>query len=421
MKQLFVNRNFVRLFIASFTSQLGTIVGNMAFAFFLLDRFASQPYYATLAEMMYALPTLLVFFLVGVFADRFNRQRIAENSDWIRAGLSVLLVVAVMYAWLPAAFCILFLRSAVSKFFSPAEMAILQGVLSREQYDQAAGLNQMIFGIFMLFGVALGAIAYNTVGITGAVIIDGLSFVVSGLLIRSCRIDTTVVLPNGPSNLRQLGISEIFQDFGEGYRYIRGHRLLFTLLTGFFLFGFINGGFAVLPMFTMKYKLAPDHFEQSASLFAIFIGIGFLVGSGLGAVLVKVMKKHVIIIVGVLLSGLLTIGLIYANEVWMYLTYIGVIGCVLAPVNIAIGGWLPELVAPDKMGRVSAWIDPLMMLAQSIALGLIAILYPHFISLELTYWLMGGLLLLASIIYLWKLPNLVKEKELNEAISTISV
>ena len=33
---LFKNRNFVRLFFAAFASQMGTTVGNMAFAFFLL-------------------------------------------------------------------------------------------------------------------------------------------------------------------------------------------------------------------------------------------------------------------------------------------------------------------------------------------------------------------------------------------------
>ncbi|MFD0131475.1 MFS transporter, partial [Bacillus subtilis] len=46
---IFKNRNFVRLFFAALASQMGTTVGNMAFAFFLLDRFSSQPSYTTLA------------------------------------------------------------------------------------------------------------------------------------------------------------------------------------------------------------------------------------------------------------------------------------------------------------------------------------------------------------------------------------
>jgi hypothetical protein len=41
-------------------------------------------------------------------------------------------------------------------------------------------------------------------------------------------------------------------------RYIRNFPLLLSLVGGFLLFGLLNGGFAVLPMYTMKYKLAPS-------------------------------------------------------------------------------------------------------------------------------------------------------------------
>ncbi|WP_052476021.1 MFS transporter [Cohnella kolymensis] len=80
MMQLFRNMTFTKLFIANFTSQLGSIVGSMAFAFYMLDRFSSQPYYTTLAELMYALPVLLVFPFVGVLADRLDRKRIAATA-----------------------------------------------------------------------------------------------------------------------------------------------------------------------------------------------------------------------------------------------------------------------------------------------------------------------------------------------------
>lgn len=100
---IFKNRNFVRLFFAALASQMGTTVGNMAFAF-LLDRFSSQPSYTTLAELMYSLPTIFVFLIVGVVADRFDRKKVAENCDWIRAGLTVVL----FSLYLPAIFLLFF-------------------------------------------------------------------------------------------------------------------------------------------------------------------------------------------------------------------------------------------------------------------------------------------------------------------------
>ncbi len=404
--KIFANRTFAKLFLASFAAQLGSTIGNMAFAFYLLDRFSSQPYYATLAELMYSLPTLVVFFLTGVLADRFDRQKIAENSDWIRAALTAVLFAAIYTDLLPLAFAVLFVRSAVSKFFQPAETALLQGILTEEQYAQASGLNQMVFGVFMLFGVGLGAITYTTLGIGWAVGIDFAGFVVSALLIRMCKIGEEARLPNGRTHWRELDLTLVMRDFKEGIVYIVRHRLLLAIISGFFLFGFINGGFAVLPMFTMKYKLAPDEFEKFTSLFAVFLGVGFMAGSMIGSVVVNKLKPYLIIIAGILAASVLTIALGTTNNEWLYLVLILLAGIVLAPVNVAIGGWLPAIVDPARMGRVSAWIDPLMMLAQSCALGLIALLYPALVSLKAIYYGLGVLMLLVFVIYSATLPRL---------------
>lgn len=72
---LFKNRNYAYLFGAQLLSQIGSVTGLTAFAFYMLDKFSTQPAYATLTEMMYSLPTLFLFFLTGVAADRFDRQK----------------------------------------------------------------------------------------------------------------------------------------------------------------------------------------------------------------------------------------------------------------------------------------------------------------------------------------------------------
>ncbi|TCZ76625.1 MFS transporter [Paenibacillus albiflavus] len=411
MKELFANRNFVKMFTATFASQFGTIVGNMAFAFFLLDRFSTQPGYASLAEMMYSLPTLLVFWVVGVTADRFNRQKIAEYSGWIRVMLTVLLVLVIYMEWLPLAFAVLFLRSAVSKFYAPAETALLQGVLKPDQYEQASGLNQMLMGLFMMFGVGLGAVAYQTIGIVGAVALDGVGLTLSALLIRKCEVPEAVRQPNGAASWRGMKFRKVWSDFAQGLGYIRQKPLLQALICGFLLFGLLNGGISVLPLYTMKYKLAPDNYTVYSSLYALFMGVGMLVGSLIGVAIVKKAKPHIVIISGIFVAGLLVIGLLQATNPWVFLSFVLLVGLILAPVNIAIGGWLPALIDPRQMGRVSAWYDPLMMLGQTVALGLIAWLYPGTIGLNAIYWSMCIILLLASFFYLLTLPRLRRKEE----------
>lgn len=410
MKAVFGNRIFLQLFIATIASQLGTTVGTMAFAFYLLDRYSSQPGYASLAEMMYSLPTLLVFWVVGVAADRFDRRRIAEYSAWIRVGLTGVLLLAINADWLPAAFAVLFLRSAVSKFYGPAESGLIQGILAPEQYVAASGLNQTVMGVFMMFGVSLGALSYHLLGITGAIVIDGIGLTAAALLVRACRIPDRVVLPNGKTDWRSISWNEIRGDFAEGFQYIRKFPLLMSLLGGFLLFGLLNGGFAVLPMYTMKYKLAPDQYTFYSSLFAVFLGVGFLLGGLIGPALVHRFKPHRVMIGSLLGSGIVSFALIPANNPWYYLALILVLGVLLAPLNIAIGGWLPSLVDARQMGRVSAWNDPLLMFSQTVALGLIALLYPHAVSLEMLYAAMAVVVLLSFIFYALTLPLFLRRQ-----------
>ncbi|MDP4085868.1 MAG: MFS transporter [Bacillota bacterium] len=406
---IFKNRLFTKLFLATFGSQMGSTIGNMAFAFYLLDHFSKKPYYATIAELMYSFPTLLVFYLVGVLADRFDRKKIAVNSDWIRAVLTACLFIAISFHGLFSVFLILFARSAVSKFFAPAEMSILQGVLDKDQYMKASGLNQAVMGLFMLFGVGLGAISYHYLGITGSVVIDGVSFIFSAILIRSCQIPQEVRTPNGRTRMKEINFRNVLSDFKDGFKYIFHFKLLKSIIYGFLVFGLINGGFAVMPIFTMKYKLAPSNYEEYASFFSIFLGIGYIIGSSIGNKLIQQFKAYRVIIGGVLLSGILSFVLGTLLNVWIYFGFVFLMGIILAPVNIAISGWMNELVNPKFMGRVSGWIDPLMMAAHSFSLGVIAIIFPAFVSVESIYYVIGILLIGVGLYYFMILPKLAHE------------
>jgi len=407
--EIFKNVVFTKMFIAAFASQMGSTIGNVAFAFYLLDNFSTQPSYATIAELMYSLPILFVFFLVGVVADRWDRKKITVHSDLIRAGLTVLLIAAVYFQVLWLIFALLFIRSAVSKFFAPAEMSILQGILSKEHYMQASGLNQTVIGLFLLFGTGMGAISYHYVGLMGTVIIDGISFIISAILIYSCSIPLEARLPNGKDN-KAMSLSSVLVDFKEGLTYILNFKLLKSIVSGFLVFGIINGAFSVLPLFTMKYKLSPDHYEQYVSLFSIFLGVGFVIGSGLGAKFIKLFKVHRVIIAGIILCSVLTFVIGTLENVWIYLSIWIVVGVILAPVNVALSGWMTELVDPKLMGRVSGWIDPLMMLTHSASLAVIAVIFPAFIKVDVIYMGIGFLLLVVGGYYLLVLPKLVNDQ-----------
>ncbi|MDP5273943.1 MFS transporter [Chengkuizengella axinellae] len=410
---VFKNGNYTKLFLANLTSHMGTVIGLTAFMFYLLDRFTNQPIYATINEMMYSLPTLFVFLLIGVFADRMDRQKIAVYSDWIRAILSICFLAAIWIGWIPLIFFIIFLRSAVQKFFFPAEQAMVQGILKEHEYTTAAGLNQMVNSLFMLFGSALGAVAYWTVGIEGAIIVDTISFVISALLLHACNIPESVRLPNGKKSLRDLQISMVLKDFREGMIYILGNRLLLSLIVGFIVFGIVNGGFSVILIFMLKYELAKETYEQMSVILGIIFGIGVLIGSIFASIIAQKVKLYKLAILGLLMCGLITALSVNSPSIIIFFSLLFVVGLFLPFINVALGGWIPKIVDPKMMGRVQGWLDPLTMLAQTITLGVIAVTYPTIVKIEGLYWLVGGCLMIVAIFYAIVLPKYEKQHTTN--------
>jgi MFS transporter, DHA3 family, macrolide efflux protein len=416
--QIFKNRNFLWLFLANFTSQLGSVVGMTAFMLYLLRKFSSQPSYATITELTYTLPMLFLFFFVGVFADRLNRKKIAMYCDYISAFLSVVLLITIMQDWIFLSFCVLFLRSGVSKFFQPAQSSLLQGILTEDQYATSAGLNQLVSSLFMLFGGAIGTIVFWKLGVEAAIIIDTISFILSGLLIQVAKLSKDITNPNGHHTLKDLKFTLVLKDFKEGIVYILNNTLLRSLLSGFFLFGVINGGFSVMPSFILKYKLAPDHYEELLIYVGVAFGTGVLLGSIVGSMLAKKMQLQNMIIIGLIISGLCVIAAGFSTSPLAYILWQFIIGLILPIVNIGIGGWFPKIVEKRMMGRVQGWIQPIILLSQSITLGLIALFYPVVLKIEWLHAIVGLSLSIVGVYYFVILPKYMKTGISNAAVET---
>jgi MFS transporter, DHA3 family, macrolide efflux protein len=403
--QIFKNRNFSWLFLANFTSQLGSVVGMTAFMLYLLRKFSEQPSYATVTELMYTLPMVFIFFLVGVVADRLNRKKIAVYCDYISAFLSVILLITILQDWIYLSFAILFLRSGVSKFFQPAQSSLLQGILTEDQYAISAGLNQLVSSLFMLFGGAIGTIVFWKLGVEAAIVIDTISFILSSLFIQLAKVSKEITNPNGHHTVKDLNFKMVLKDFKEGIVYILNHSLLRSLLSGFFLFGVINGGFSVMPSFILKYKLAPDNYEELLIYIGVAFGTGVLIGSIVGSMLAKKMPLPYMIIIGLIISGLCVVVAGFSTSAAAYIIWQWIVGFTLPIVNIGIGGWFPKIVEKRMMGRVQGWIQPIILFSQSITLGLIAVFYPSILKIEWLHAIVGASLSIVGVYYLIILPK----------------
>jgi len=406
---------FSKLFMAQLTSQLGSVIGLMAIAFYLLDRFTTQPVYATVTELCYSLPALLLFFLVGVWSDRLDRKNIILYCEWIRAGLTLVLLGALIMDWIPLLFIVLFVRAGVGAFYLPAQNGLVQGVLGKEHYTTAAGLNMMLVSVFAMFGNGIGALCYWWIGVEGALLVDLCSFVISALLIRSSVIREEARQPNGQNRLQDINVSVVWQDLKAGFQYIKGHRLLLTLMSGLLVLGGLNGFLAVLPIFLLKYKLAPNSYEEMTALMGIAFGVGMMLGSPVASQWVKKMKLYQMFIGSLFAAMGLIVSFALVNNAWVFVGLYGLFAFLLPFVNVPYHGWRQRITDPKMIGRVHAWFNPLLKLSHSVALGFVALAFPAWVGVEALFWLVAMLLCLTAVYYLIVLPPMAKRQELIEA------
>jgi MFS family permease len=408
---IFKNKLFTKLFIGNTISQLGSTIAVTCFMLYLLDRFSSQPAYASIVELMYSLPMLAVFLLIGVFADRLNRQAIAANCNWINSVICFLILGAIYMDWIYVTFGLLFLGTAINKFFNPAMYGMIQGILKKEEYATSSGLTQMVQAVFMLFGNMISIFLYWKFGVYGAILIDGVTYIIAALLIASCHIPEKAAMPNGHNRLKDLKIQTVWSDYLLGFKYIAGSKLLTFMVAGASVFGIVNGGFSVMWVFILKYKLAPESYEHMLIYLGIVFGVAVLAGSFGATLIANKIPSHIMAISGILLMGLVTCMIALSNSVASFFVLCGVCGLVLPLANVGFGGWIPKVVDPKMMGRVQGWINPVQMLLQSVTLMLIAALYPDQLTIESLYYIVGGVLVVVGLFYVLTIPVLVRQDE----------
>jgi len=218
---------------------------------------------AGMMEAARALPALVLGLFAGALADRMDRQKLMVASDLARAGLLGVLVGAYWLGglewWmLPIG---AFLLSTFSCAFEPARDAFVPQIVPKEKLFRANSLFQtsmplaVVAGSLLVAGAGFGTSPTSSTvneaapidGLIAMIGIDGLSFVLSAVLIMaiSKKHVTPVV------RLEQAKSPSLAGHVGEVLRLARDDRrlgalLVLTAANNFFLMGPATVGAAIL-------------------------------------------------------------------------------------------------------------------------------------------------------------------------------
>ncbi|CAM5359760.1 hypothetical protein AFAE65S_01526 [Alcaligenes phenolicus] len=256
-----------------FSGQALSLVGSALTQFVLLwwitDTTGSVSALAT-AGMAAMLPQALLSPLGGTFADRYSRRLLMITADVISALCMAVLIVLFLTERIELwhAYVMMFIRSAMQAFQTPAATASMAMLVPRDFLPRAAGLNQSMQSFTVVAAAPLGALAISVMPMGWALGID----------VGTALLGIVPLLVFRIPQLRAAGargIGGIWTEFREGLTLVWGHpglRRLYGLLGAVVL--------VIMPSFALLPLLIKEHFNGGAPQVALMEGL-----AGIGMVL----------------------------------------------------------------------------------------------------------------------------------------
>ena len=354
-------------FFAIWLGQASSLVGSALTQFVLIwwiTQTVGTAQALSIAGMMALLPQAVFGPIGGIIADRWNRRLIMISSDLISAISMVILIVlfATEQIQLWHIYTLMFLRSTMQAFQSPAATASTSQLVPPDWLTRAAGMNQIILGLMSVAAAPLGALAMSLFSLEGALMID----VVTALLA------ITPLLFYKVPQTRQAAEDQasMWHDFSSGFSMILRHRGL-TLMYGLTLLMVA----VLIPTFVLTPLLIQQEFGGGVERVALMEGMGGL-GMLIGGLMISIMQFSMRRIVLVLVMFALSSAMVgLAGLVPSSLFWVAVVLWLISGVTYTIGKApiiaIVQTIVPNQMqGRALSLYSTMIGLAGPLTLPL---------------------------------------------------
>jgi dTMP kinase len=357
--QVFRAPGFPQLFAAQVVSSLGDWTGLIAILA-VAGRLSSSGTAVALVMIARMLPGFLLAPVGGALVDRWNRKVVMVVCDLGRAAL-----LAILPFWdnLLGLVVISFAIEVFTLLWGPAKDASVPNVV--KDPDQLASANSL--GLVAAFGTfPLGAVMFAVLAAVAAwlgqfhalralrveqeslaIWVDGLTFVVSALLIS--RLDLT----NGGRAPREHPPTlQAWHDIVEGLKFIRTHPVVRGVMLG--LAGGLLGGGSIVPLGPI---FAKKVLGADASAFG-FLMTALGVGAALGVVTLLWLQRRLprssVFTAAVITTGTAIIVVACVSTLAFAILLVGVVGAAAGCAYVTGFTVLQESVSDEMRGRTFA-------------------------------------------------------------------
>ncbi len=234
LKKLWLIPAFRSLLIARIISNIGNGLGPIALAFGVLSLEGATP--TSLSIVMAAqLGPMVVFMLFGgVLADRYPRALVVGTSDIFLSGFVVANGIMLINgsATVMSMAIIAFISGSLNALWWPAFAGLVPEVVPEEDLQSANSVIGLGANAANIAGTVAGGIIVAGIGAGWAMVTDGISFFIAGILVFTLRKfgktrDTTEHTPS------------VFEDLAHGWKEFSSRSWVVTVVAGYCILNMI--------------------------------------------------------------------------------------------------------------------------------------------------------------------------------------
>ena len=340
-------RNFALLWFAGLISMIGNWV-----LFIALPIHTYNLTHSSLATglmfMVGTLPRIFVGSVAGVFVDRWDRQRTMVIADFSRMILLLLLLLVRSSESIWIVYVVAFLQSTISQFFDTAENALLPKLVDTSHLVSANALNALNNNLARLGGPALGGLLLGLFGFRNVVLVDSISFLISGILIALIAPTASSLIPE-KRNEAAATRPKLWEDWISGLHFIRQSSTVSLIFLVMGIAGIAEGLFNVMFVIFVSQNLGGGALEFGWLTSAQAIG-GLLGGLVIGWIGPRIQPNR---LTGLLaLNGVLILLLVISASLPWAIVLILLAGLPIVGYSVGVHTLLQGHV-PDRLrGRV---------------------------------------------------------------------
>lgn len=275
IKDLLPFKGYIVILVAYSISRFGDSLDEIAYGWMVYQLTGSKLLMGTLFAVN-AIPNILFSPIAGVYADRHSKKNIVVLGNFGR-GIVVSLTALLFFLKLLRPwhlFLFTFLNSTFESFVNPANTIMYTYLVPKELYLAANSILSSARSLTELIGLASAGAIIGICGISGAILIDGVTFFIAAVLIMLVKIVENKAKSSDSS------IESYLNDLKEGFNFVRKSSFILKILI---LAALVN--FFISPVNVLQAVFVKDILKSGPDALS-FIGAGCAVGSILGGIII---------------------------------------------------------------------------------------------------------------------------------------